>query len=157
MLKVIKGDLFTAKGGVIIHGVNCQGVMGSGVAKEIKERFPEAYEAYKKAEKNDELFLGNFSYWTKHTTSYIQETLSIPIQHIVNLCSQKYYGRDSNSVYVDYDAVFHGLQSIVTHFGLYEEYHLPFIGAGLANGDPVKLLNIFSEVFHNCDATLYLK
>lgn len=32
---------------VIIHQTNCQGVMGRGFAKQIKEKFPEAFEAYK--------------------------------------------------------------------------------------------------------------
>ena len=43
----ITGDLFDTKANVILHQVNCQGVMGSGIAAEIKRRFPQAYEDYK--------------------------------------------------------------------------------------------------------------
>ena len=32
---------------VIGHVVNCQGVMGGGIAKSIKERYPSVYEEYK--------------------------------------------------------------------------------------------------------------
>ena len=33
MLNYINGDITTVKEGLIIQGVNCQGVMGSGIAK----------------------------------------------------------------------------------------------------------------------------
>lgn len=45
MINEIKGDLLTAKG-YILHGVNCRGVMGSGVAKAIREKWPEVFERY---------------------------------------------------------------------------------------------------------------
>lgn len=40
MIKVINGDLFTSKANFIVHQVNCQGVMGSGVAAQVAENFP---------------------------------------------------------------------------------------------------------------------
>lgn len=46
MIHEKKGDLLTAKG-IILHGVNCQGVMGSGVALAIKEKWPEVFRVYK--------------------------------------------------------------------------------------------------------------
>jgi O-acetyl-ADP-ribose deacetylase (regulator of RNase III) len=47
-MKIIKGDLLAAPQRLICHQVNCQGAMGSGVAKQIKDRYPYAYEKYKK-------------------------------------------------------------------------------------------------------------
>ncbi len=45
----LKADLLTlAQNGildVIVHGANCQCVMGAGIAAQIKKRFPEAYAA----------------------------------------------------------------------------------------------------------------
>ena len=32
----------------ITHGVNCKGVMGAGVAKQIRSRYPRAYESYRR-------------------------------------------------------------------------------------------------------------
>lgn len=48
MSKIIfhKGDLLDTTKGIILHQVNCLGVMGSGVALQIKERYPEAYKEY---------------------------------------------------------------------------------------------------------------
>ena len=40
------GDLLDAPVDYICHQVNCQGRMGSGIAKQIKERWPVVYEGY---------------------------------------------------------------------------------------------------------------
>lgn len=40
------GDLLSSKCDVICHQVNCQGVMGSGVAKQIRDRYPIVYQSY---------------------------------------------------------------------------------------------------------------
>ena len=37
---------------IIVHGVNCQGKMNSGVAKAIREAFPVVYEEYMKLYNN---------------------------------------------------------------------------------------------------------
>lgn len=41
------GDVFTTTATYIGHGVNCRGVMGAGIAKTIRERFPQVYNEYK--------------------------------------------------------------------------------------------------------------
>lgn len=50
-IEIVSGDLLDALDNrdvdVIGHIVNCQGVMGSGIAKSIKERYPAVYEEYK--------------------------------------------------------------------------------------------------------------
>lgn len=45
----VVGALFSGEVKYILHVCNNKGVMGSGVAKEIKERIPKAFEAYKQA------------------------------------------------------------------------------------------------------------
>jgi ADP-ribose 1''-phosphate phosphatase len=46
-LKYEKKSLFDVQGKAILtHAANCKGVMGSGIAKEFKRRFPEAVAAY---------------------------------------------------------------------------------------------------------------
>lgn len=48
-----KMDLFDApKGSILVHAVNAQGVWGSGIAKEFKEKFPKAFLSYEKESKN---------------------------------------------------------------------------------------------------------
>lgn len=41
------GDIFTSTAPAIGHGVNCEGVMGKGIAVEFKTRYPDMYEAYR--------------------------------------------------------------------------------------------------------------
>ena len=46
-------DIFKSKADAITNTVNCVGIMGKGLAKEFKMRFPEMYKDYrKKCEKN---------------------------------------------------------------------------------------------------------
>lgn len=46
MIQIIDGSLLDATENVLIHQVNCQGVMGSGVAKAIRDRWPVVYKEY---------------------------------------------------------------------------------------------------------------
>lgn len=47
-IQVIKGSLFDApNGSMLIHACNTKGVWGSGIAKEFKSRYPEAYKLYR--------------------------------------------------------------------------------------------------------------
>lgn len=46
-IECINKDITTVRMGIVAHGVNCQGVMGSGVAKAIRDAWPVVYTAYK--------------------------------------------------------------------------------------------------------------
>lgn len=46
MIRYTTGSLFDAKAEALVNPVNCEGVMGAGLAKEFKDRFPEASQAY---------------------------------------------------------------------------------------------------------------
>jgi O-acetyl-ADP-ribose deacetylase (regulator of RNase III) len=46
-INYISGDMFSSKeASVFVHQVNCQGVMGSGIARVIREKWPEVYHQY---------------------------------------------------------------------------------------------------------------
>lgn len=58
------GSIFDAPVRALVNPVNCEGVMGSGLALEFKQRFPEAYESYRLACKCNELTPGTIhDYW----------------------------------------------------------------------------------------------
>lgn len=78
----------------IAHCCNCQGVMGSGIAYQIKEQFSEAYDVYKQFEKDYTLSLGTISY-----KDYLIGKI------IVNLHAQNLYGYDG-ARFVDYEALY---------------------------------------------------
>lgn len=91
MIKVIDGNLFDSKANIICHQCNCQGVMGSGVAAEVKKRYPHVYESYHKDYLNGKLKLG-----------YVNFTTAKSNQVIANMCGQDKYGYDGDQ-YTHYD------------------------------------------------------
>lgn len=133
MFTIIKGNIFknTTEDCVLMHGCNAQGVMASGIALEVKKRFPSAYHAYL----DMSMKLGN--------VSYASEGKFI----IANCITQEYYGRDKTKVYVDYNALKKCCDEVADN---YSKIILPMIGGGLGNGNHDTLLEIFNESFkHN--------
>ena len=51
LYREILGSIFDVGAQVIVHQVNCMGVMGSGVAKQVRDRFPSVFLAYHHAVK----------------------------------------------------------------------------------------------------------
>ena len=47
MVEICNGDVLDSGADVICHQVNCRGVMGAGIARQIKKRYYWAYEQYK--------------------------------------------------------------------------------------------------------------
>ena len=45
-----RGDVFAElhAGRMLLHQVNCVGVMGAGIAAQVRKRFPDCYDAYKR-------------------------------------------------------------------------------------------------------------
>ena len=124
----IKGDLITlainGEFDVIIHGCNCFCTMGAGIAKTIKQKIPEAYEADKKTEKGDKSKLGKIS-WAETKT---QNGKLI----IVNGYTQ--FNWRGSGKKADYEAIRNVFRNVKNEFsGLKIGY--PAIGAGLAKGN----------------------
>ena len=46
MIEYIHKNLTTVTHGIVAHGCNCKGKMGAGVAKDIKEKWPKAFDGY---------------------------------------------------------------------------------------------------------------
>jgi len=51
LYREIQANIFDIGADVIVHQVNCMGIMGSGVAKQVRDRFPNVFLAYSKAVK----------------------------------------------------------------------------------------------------------
>ncbi|RLI76887.1 hypothetical protein DRP04_12165, partial [Archaeoglobales archaeon] len=49
MIVLLHGDLLEAKADVLVNPVNTKGVMGKGIARQFKQRFPRMYESYRRA------------------------------------------------------------------------------------------------------------
>lgn len=124
MITYKHGDLLDITDGVIIHGCNAKGVMGSGVALAIKNKYPKAYDAYKRFENDHALRLASLSMCKVSSSLYV-----------ANLVTQETYGRDSDKRYVSYGAVHLGFEKLHESFPSSTVFHFPKIGAGLGNGN----------------------
>lgn len=144
-MKTIKGDLIAlAKDGkfdVIVHGSNCFCTMGAGIAKSIKQNFPQAYQADMRTRKGDKKKLGTCTYATIVPFNLI----------VINAYTQ--YDYRGRGVKVDYDAVRKCMKWIVEHFPR-DRIGLPKIGTGLAGGDWKKIQQIIEEEMSECDVTV---
>lgn len=100
-VEYITGNLLDFPGGcnIIAHIVNMQGVMGSGVALQIKEEYPVAYEEYKKAFESGNLKLGTISVGTLNNG-----------KKILNICAQEFYGTEKRQL--DYEAFYAAFENI---------------------------------------------
>jgi O-acetyl-ADP-ribose deacetylase (regulator of RNase III) len=58
MIKYASGNLLTSSSQALVNAVNCQGVMGKGIALAFKESFPKNFEIYKKACDNGSMKIG---------------------------------------------------------------------------------------------------
>lgn len=131
-IEYITGDLLLTDVKHIIHGCNSRGVMGSGVAKAIRDKYPQAYRDYNDKYNSYGLELG---------------TIVVSVQDdgkvIHNAITQQDYGRDKDRVYVSYWAIANAFRHIES-WGI-KEIALPKIGAGLANGD----WNVIEAIIEN--------
>lgn len=100
MVKIVDGNLFDSKANIICHQCNCQGVMGSGVAAEVKKRYPHVFEAYRQDYCNGELTLGHVCF-----ASAKQD------QIIANMCAQNNFGYNGG-IYTNYDALQRCLEKV---------------------------------------------
>jgi len=122
---------------ILVHGCNKQGVMGTGIAKQIKDKWPGAYEAYKDVELNNGLLLGDIIFYL--TEDHLSGIV------IINAITQEYYGRSTSKVYVSYDAIrssFVGISALLESIDSNVIINFPLIGCGLTNGD----WNIVSKI-----------
>lgn len=151
MVKEIKGDLFMAREDVLIHGCNCFCTMGAGVARIVKEKYPNAYYADQMTDIGDKRKLGNYSYWSgKHWFHEKKIT-------IINAYTQYNFKKKEGEIdyYVDYSA----LETVMTRIDVSFPkltISMPKIGAGLAGGDWNKIKEILNRVFKNREVVVYI-
>lgn len=125
MIQKHVGDLLAVPRGILVHGCNARGVMGSGIARSIREQFPLAYEDYLTRHKKFGLRLGD-----------VILTRIGDERHIASAITQESYGRDPAVRYVSYDAIEQSFKVIALWaHSLKLPIHFPLIGCGLANGE----------------------
>ena len=131
---ILLGDITKVNKGIIIHQVNNKRVMGAGVAKSIREKYPSHYTDYM----SSQLHLGSL------VCSRVSQNIGV-----IGMVSQNGFGRNKNVVYTDYSAFAQCLKEIKK---LHDKcpnvnYYMPYgIGCGLANGDWNIISGLIKEI-----------
>lgn len=131
MKQIIIGDALSHVNGLIVHGCNAQGVMGSGIALTIRNTYPTAYNEYVTTyNQQGGLVLGQ-----------IIPVEVEPDKWIINAITQEFFGNDGKR-YVSYEAVALAFEAVRDYArqvaqvrGFLPDIVYPLIGAGLARGN----------------------
>lgn len=148
MIKFVEGDLLKATENIIVHQVNCQGVMGSGLAKQIRSKYPIVYQEYVKLCSR---FTDN-----KNLLGAVQMVKVSDGQVVVNLFGQYNYGREKMQ-YTDYEALSSGLLEIKNTAKRHQvSVALPQnIGCALGGGNWDIVYKMIESIFYDYNVTIY--
>lgn len=127
------------------HGANCFCRMGSGIAAQIAEEFPNAYYADKITTRGDRNKLGHYTFCNTEYGS------------IFNFYTQYTYW-DENDMF-SYYAVRNCFLRLNDNFPVSNEekvFGIPMIGAGLARGDWNRIEKIINESTPDLDIELVI-
>lgn len=146
MVKIVSGNLLDAKERIICHQVNCKGAMNSGVAKAIREKWPEVFTEYR---------------------SYIEMCFGSPLgsvcyagvnggrQEVANMFSQYSYGYDGKR-YTSYDAFYNCLNSILRDSNPTDSIAFPYkIGCDRGGASWDIIYAMIFNVLKDRDVTIY--
>ena len=161
------GSILELQEGILVHGCNCHGVMGGGIAKLIRDKWSGVYTTYREYHSNVGLRLGdvvNVSHF-KLRAHYKTAARHVHGVHdglperliIVNAMTQDDFGHDPSKVYVDYDAIeaaFSRVAILARDTGL--PVHFPLIGCGLAQGKWEEVEARIERALPDADKTLWV-
>jgi O-acetyl-ADP-ribose deacetylase (regulator of RNase III) len=138
----ITGNILDQRRGIIAHQVNCQLVMGAGLAKQIREKYPRAFTQYRD-------IYGKIPIAKRLGKAQIVEVIK-PVLYIANLFGQYNY-LPRKIVHTDYPALTIALRQLRRwrdnikgpNFPIYIPYGM---GCGLAGGQWTVVNGILNDV-----------
>ena len=135
MVEILEhSNLLEVKSGIICHQVNCIGVMGAGLALQIRNKWPIVFNQYK----------GDCKQFMTHPEMMLGHVLDVMVEPslvVANCFGQVFPSQIGKQTdYTAWDTILAKLQDLSNYFSL--DIHFPYmIGCGLAGGD----WNIMSE------------
>ena len=146
MISYIKGNLLDSDCNFICHQVNCQGKMASGVAGQIRKRWPEVYTNYER--------VANSKMLGKVQILYIEDA-NIPFQCVVNMFAQEFYGYNGDR-YTGYDAFWNCLNELKSKMPKGATVAFPYkIGCGLGGANWEIIEKMIDIVFKDYGVFIY--
>ena len=147
-MNVIEKDISLSDADVIVHQVNCQGIMGSGVAFQVRQKFPDVYKQYR-----------NYCCRYENTTDMLGHIQTIcvgkdPVRYIVNLFAQDRIGARGEQ-YTDYDSLRKCLTQVNVRFKG-KRIAVPYLmSCCRGGGDWGIVSNMITDTLSDCDVTFY--
>lgn len=135
-----KGNIVQAPELFIAHGCNAQGVMGSGVARAIRNKWQSVYTEYADYHRMFGLKLGDVVW------------VDVDCKFIANCITQQKYGY-SGAKFVDYEALRKCMKTV--NLRLSSDLALPRIGAGLGGGNWEIISAIIEDEITNATPVVY--
>lgn len=154
MIKIVKGDLLLAKQDIIAHQVNCMGKMNSGVAKQIKNKYIEAFAYY-------EHYVNRYVEVFGSRSGLLGGTQFVDVwdgKIVANMFGQLQYGYDGKK-YTNEEKLYHCFMS-VRKFAEREgkSVALPYmVGCYRGGADWDIVENYLLTAFDGYEVTLYKK
>jgi O-acetyl-ADP-ribose deacetylase (regulator of RNase III) len=144
-IRYVKGNLLEAPEQIVLHGCNACGVMGSGVAKLIREKWPKAYRDYRDVYDSNGLSLGS-----------IVQSKQPDGKIIFNAITQSTYGK--SGVHVSYWAVANIIRTMSNMVVVQKNQvvAMPMIGAGLGGGNWSVISAIIENEAKNYQVVVYI-
>lgn len=145
---------------LLLHGCNCFHTMGSGIAKAIKDRYPEAYDADKRTVYGDYNKLGTVSYIRLENNVVVDDSHIMTSPHSVNDTKYKYiincytqYSYGTDMPHLNYPALEMCFDKIASIFPYCHKIIMGKIGCVRAGGDWEVVSKIINKYFE--DVTVY--
>lgn len=146
-MRIISGDILKSDVDIICHQVNCVGVMGAGLAKQIREKYPEVYQEYTK--------YCNQAIKPQYILGDVLLSKCKDGKVVANLFGQVHYGAWERQT--DYKALGEAFTKTATAVSkLDKTVGLPYkIGCGLAGGNWDIVQDMIVRIFKDCDYRIY--
>ena len=141
MVNYVKGNLLDSNCDYICHQVNCQGVMGSGIARQIRERWPWVFGSYR-------AYCGRHSCVASELlgTVWGVRVGAVTDQWVVNMFSQDHFGY-TGARFTSYDAFAKCLEHMRDNLSVNKTIGFPKnIGCGLGGGNWKVISALIEEI-----------
>ena len=127
----------------IVHGCNCFNTMGSGIAKSIREHYPEVYSADFRTKRGDYNKLGN---WTSENVVRNNGAVDFIV---INAYTQYDFNAGTNDDKFEYASFELILQKLHFMYGD-KRFGFPYIGMGLAGGNVERIMALLEQFADKC-------
>lgn len=153
-IEYLDGNLLESDCNVIIHQANCRGVMGAGIALQIKKKWPSAYQA----DRDFEVPFGPDR--LGRISHAVVQQRPHPII-VVNAYGQDRYGRGKHTNEMALELAIHEAlvrtKKLEERLGTELKVGLPAgIGSGLGGGNPALIRSLLRRLAQDHNKTLWL-